>query len=216
MKVFALTPEFDPATHTYTVNGEPVMSVTQIVAPLGEDYDEPDDLTEGIIDAATERGTVMHDYIRHRLMGGAAEDYEMPDAYLDYADAVELFLAEHEVVPLCIETPMAASWEESGAVNRQLAGTPDLICELDGVTTLLDWKFVSSISKSKVGAQLAGYALLCSANGIFPEAQAAVQFLRGSYRIYPVADAFEAENAFRLCREIVRVKTRKHTRGKLY
>ncbi len=31
----------DEATHTYTLDGERIPSVTEIVAPLGMDYDEP-------------------------------------------------------------------------------------------------------------------------------------------------------------------------------
>lgn len=201
-----LDENYDAETHTYTVLGHVVPSVTQLVAPLGEDYDEPDDLTEGVIDAATERGTIMHAYIAHRLTGGAPEDFELPDAYSEYADAVERFLAEHDITPMLIETPL---------YSIEYAGTPDLICEFDGVLSILDWKFVSQIAKSKVGAQLGGYRMLCELNKIFPEKLIAVQFTRGSYRLYPAApDA--ALQAFFDVRRVYALKTAKHPRGRIF
>ena len=199
--------EYDEAQHRYLVDGRPVPSVTQLVAPLGPDLDEPDDLLEGVLDAATDRGATMHAYIEHRLLGGEPEDFELPSMYLPYADAVELFLSEHRVTPIAIETPLG---------SEIYAGTPDLICEFDGVTTLLDWKFVAQISKSKVGAQLGGYRELCFRNGIFPEAMYAVQFLKaGIYRLYPVGPD-GARSAFRGCLDLHSVKTLPHLRGCIF
>ena len=197
---------FDPETHIYTVLGKKVPSVTQIVAPFGDDYDEPDEQMELAYDVAAERGTVMHAYLAHRLQGGDPVDFELPGTYEPYAEAVEQFLSEHEVVPYDIEVPF-------GTVN--LAGTPDLVCEFDGVLSILDWKFVSQIAKSKVGAQLAGYAYLCECNHVFPEKLFAVQFLRDSYRLYPVGwDA--AREAFFAAFRIYDIKTEKHPRGRIF
>ena len=72
---------FDDAKHAYTVDGKAVPSVTQLVAPLGADYDEPeDDMLALTVDAAADRGTTMHAYLAHRLTGGTPEDFELPDA----------------------------------------------------------------------------------------------------------------------------------------
>lgn len=201
-----MTVDFDPATHTYRVDGVKVPSVTQLVAPLGADYDEPDDMTENIIDAATDRGTTLHAYLEHRLYGGSREDFELPDIYEAYADAADLFLAEHEIVPLCVEQPMP---------GNGFAGTPDLVCEFDGTAAIVDYKFVSQLAKSKVGAQLAGYRKLCEENGIYVDFLFAVQFLKdGTYRLYPV-DGFEARIWFGICVEVHDLKTRKHPRGRI-
>lgn len=199
--------EYDPETHRYLVDGVPVPSVTQLVAPLGADFDEPDDLLEGVLDAATDRGTTMHAYIEHRLLGGEPEDFELPSMYLPYADAVDLFLAEHQISPIAIETPMA---------TPEFGGTPDLICEFDGEDAVLDWKFVSQIAKAKVGAQLGGYEVLCACNDLWPTRFYAVQFLKtGEYRLYPV-DQVYAGAAFSLCRQIHALKTAKHPRGRIF
>lgn len=198
--------EFNPNTHTYYVDGRKVPGVTQIVAPLGEDYDQPDDLTESVLEAAADRGTVLHDYIAFRLTGGEAEDYEMEEIYAPYAEAVEAFFSEHAVIPLLIETPLAAA---------DFAGTPDLVAEMDGETAILDWKFVSQVAKSKVGAQLGGYRRLCEEEGIYPDKLYAVQFLRsGDYRLYPVGLA-SGEEMFKACWHIWQLKTKRHPRGKI-
>ena len=48
---------FDEAKHAYTVDGKAVPSVTQLVAPLGADYDEPeDDMLALTVEAAADRG----------------------------------------------------------------------------------------------------------------------------------------------------------------
>lgn len=201
-----MTIDFDPDRHEYRVDGKLVPSVTQLCAPLGADYDEPDELTELAIDAAAERGTILHEYIAHRLRGGEPEDFELPGQYQPYADAVELFLSEHGITPYAIETPLG---------GEDFAGTPDLTCEFDGEDAILDWKFVSQIAKSKVGAQLGGYRELCLVNGALFSRLCAVQFLRdGEYRIYPVSTGF-ADRAFDVCRNVQQFKNYRHPRGQI-
>lgn len=194
---------FDPAAHRYTVDGVPAPCVTQLVAPLGSDMDEPDPLLEGALDAAAERGSAMHDYLAHRLRGGIRADYELPDEYAPYADAADLFLSEHDIQPLLIEQPLAGDG---------FAGTPDLVADFDGATTILDYKFVSQVAKSKVAAQLAGYLNLCEINEVYPQALTAVQILPGDYRLYPVNIEW-GRRAFACCRALYTLKTEKHPRG---
>lgn len=198
---------FREDTHEYTYDGVPLPGVTEIVSPLGPSYDDPDVFAETAIENAAERGTVMHAYIAHRLEGGGADDFEMPDSFRPYADSVELFLSEHNIFPLLAETPLACP---------DFAGTPDLVCEFDGTAAILDYKFVRTVQKSKVGAQLAGYALLCEHNMIFPDSLAAVQFLpAGDYRLYPV-NRPRAEAAFNACLEVYRLKNQRHPKGSVF
>ena len=199
--------QFDAETHTYTVNGAAVPNVTTICAPLGADYDEPDDDLELTIEAAADRGLTLHAYLEHRLNGGDPDDFEMPSIYAGYAEAVDNFLAEHEITPYLIETPL-------GCAN--FAGTPDLIAGFDGDNTaIIDWKFVSQMAKSKIAGQIGGYENLCNENGIFPTCFYAVQFLKdGKYRIYEVDIVF-ARAAWNACRQIHDLKNCKHPRGKI-
>ena len=199
-----MTVIFDDVAHAYTVDGVGVPSVTELVSPLGVDFDDLDEQAELAVEAAADRGTTMHAYIAHRLQGGAEDEFELQGSYGVYADAVELFLAEHEITPLLVETPLGC---------EGFAGTPDLVCEFDGKIAVVDYKFVSTVAKSKVGAQLGGYLSLCEANGVFPEALYAVQFLSsGEYRLYPT-DIGGATVSFNACRFIHEIKTKKHPRG---
>ncbi len=200
------TIEFDEAAHRYTVDGVTVPSVTQLVSPLGGPELTEDDSLELTVEAAADRGVTMHAYLAHRLQDGEREDFELPDAYLPYADAVELFLAEHQIIPLLIETALP---------GPGFAGTPDLVCEFDGVSAILDYKFVAQVAKSRVGAQLGGYRALCEHNGIYVDKLFGVQFLPdGAYRIYP-ADVTQADVAFTVCRTLHEIKTKKHPRGRI-
>ena len=195
---------FDEAAHRYTVDGRQVPSVTELVAPLGDLAETEDLFFEQALELAAERGTALHAYLAHRLTGGTPEDFELPDSYEGYREAVELFLSEHTIHPQLIETPLGCSY---------FAGTPDLVADFDGVPTILDWKFVATMAKSRVGGQLNGYLYLCDENDIHPEALAAVQFLPdGTYRLYPTeAD----ETAFLHCLQIYRIKQMKHPRGRI-
>lgn len=198
------TYRYDAENHKYYVCDVEVPSVTQLVAPLGKDFDEPDDLFESILDYATERGITMHGYLEHRLQGESREDYELADMYNDYADAVESFLSEHQITPLLIETNL---------YSNEYAGTPDLICEFDGKTAILDYKFVSSIAKSKVGSQLVGYDKLCGLNGIYVDELYAVHFKNdGTYALLKV-DRETLEPMFDACLQLHKFKNYKHKRG---
>lgn len=202
-----MIPEFDAGTHTYTLDGAALPWVTEIVAPLGgAPAPELDEETgEALTMArAAERGTLLHDYIARRLQGEAADAVELPEEYGSWADAVELFLAEHSFEPWLIEQPLACA---------EFAGTPDYVGLFDGRATILDWKFVSQLQKSRVSAQLAGYRALCAEEELEIERTAAVQFLPGNYRLYPVRYGTEAEKRFEACLYIRQQRAMKHPRG---
>lgn len=199
---------FDDETHTYRLDGEIVPSVTQLTDIYSTvSVDEGDDL-ELTMEAAAERGTILHAYLEHRLWGGEREDFELPDSFGGYADGVDLFLSEHELSPCLTEEPMAGEAE-----GVQFAGTPDFVGRFDGVLSILDWKFVSQVQKTKVGAQLSGYLSLCLCNDWRPENLWCVQFLSdGTYRLYP---AGTAADSFYLCLSVWREKHKKHPRGRI-
>lgn len=195
---------FDPEAHIYRLDGAQLPSVTHLT-DIYSTYVEGPDL-ELTMEAAAERGSVLHGYIEHRLNGGGREGYELPDAYADHADGVDLFLAEHELEPMLIESPL---WGEAEGVRY--AGTPDFVGLFDGALCILDWKFVAQVQKTKVGAQLNGYMSLCLCNDIFPDALHCVQFLPdGTYRLYP---AGTLADSFYLCLSVYREIHKKHPRG---
>ena len=195
--------EFDAERHEYHVNGEKVPCVSDIIAVFGNDVEEGDDL-ELLMDAAAERGTTCHYILASYLQGDL--DVEYPDSYEPYVEAIRLFLAEHHIEPLSIETPVFC--EKYG-----YAGTPDLLCMFDGELTVIDYKFVSQIAKTKVKAQLNAYAYAYEEAGIYPDHLKAVQFLNdGTYRIYPVAYGLDELEA---AVTVWNLKRKKHKRGEI-
>lgn len=191
---------FDEARHAYEVDGKELPSVTQLVAVLGDDGD----IDEDILERAADRGTTCHAIIAMALQG---EDYsgEYPAMYQPWVDSIEAFLHEHNIVPLMIETPL-------GNTTLGYAGTPDLVCEFDGSTALLDYKCVSQVNKTKVKAQLNAYDQLLAYEGVQIEERYAVQFTKEGYRLYPVAFGMEEFDA---CQKIYELKQKKHPRGKI-
>lgn len=198
---------FYPETHTYTLDGKEIPSVTQLVEIYSTAKAEEDSDLELTFESAAERGTLLHGYLEHRLTGGEVEDYEIPDAYSGYVEAIELFLSEHELGPILIETPMYSDGKFA------FAGTPDYVGGFDGSFVILDWKFVSQIQKTKVGAQLNGYRIMAERNDIYVENLYCVQFLAdGQYRLYPVEDD---SRTFDLCWDVYQAKNMKHPRGRI-
>ena len=193
---------FDADKHEYTVNGEIVPCVSDIVSCFGKDLDEGDDL-ELVMDAAADRGTTCHKVLEMLLKG---EEPEYPSVYEPYVEAIRLFMDEHTIVPFAIETPIYSA-------VYGYAGTPDLLCMFDGILTVVDYKFVSQIAKTKVKAQINAYCKAYEEKDIFPDQLLAVQFLKGgTYRIYPVKyDDTELEVALKLWE----LKQKKHPRGKI-
>lgn len=196
--------DFDAEKHAYLLDGKPIPSVSEIIAPLGDALVETTDL-ENAIEVAAERGTLMHKYIEMRLNGATPDTIEIPSEYEEYAFGVELFLASHKILPLAAEQPIASS-------EMWVAGTPDLVCEFDDVLSILDYKFVSTVNKTRVKAQLNGYRRILIDNGVFAEKLFCVHFYQGGYRLYPTAtDEYE----FSVCKAIWDIKRKKHGRGRI-
>ena len=197
---------FDADTHTYRLGDEVLPSVTQLTKIYSVASVQEGDPLEQAMEAAAERGTILHAYLEHRLWGGAREEFELPDAYGGYADGVDLFLSEHSIDPYLIETPM---WGELDGVK--FAGTPDFVGMFDGTLSVLDWKFVSQVQKTRVGAQLNGYMSLCLNSDWSPEKLFCVQFLPDeAYQLYP---AGTLADSFSLCLSVWGEIHKKHPRG---
>lgn len=194
--------EFISDTHTYLLDGKPLMSVSELVNPLAQDMGAVDELT---LEAAAERGTTCHKLLE-LLLNGEDIEGEYPDEYQCYVDGIELFLSEHDITPLYIEQPIYS--EELG-----LAGTPDLICLFDGEMAIVDYKFVSQVQKTKLGAQVTAYKAMCEDNGIDIDAMYIAHFLpTGKYRLYPVEDNRERLD---LLLKLRAERQKKHARGRI-
>lgn len=116
--------QFDEATHTYTVDGKVVPSVTQVLK------------SAGLIDArwfnqgARDRGRIVA--IAIELHSKNNLQY-VPDGYQGYVDAWEKFLAETGFVPREVEQPR---YEQI----LGYAGTPDTEGDLWELPSVIDIK----------------------------------------------------------------------------
>lgn len=89
------------------------------------------------VDELADAGTLAHDIVLHHH-GGPLPDYHIYSEYqMELADnSFKSYMnweKYHDVVPLVLEQPLVS--EEYG-----YGGTPDMLCELDGVATLVDFK----------------------------------------------------------------------------
>jgi hypothetical protein len=123
---------FDPVPHRYTLDGAAVPSVTGILAASGLiDFSS---IPLPILDAARERGTIVHQAI-HFLNEGDLDveqfGVDFP-AYAGYVDAWRSFCAQQSFVAVLNEHRIASR-------RHQVAGTLDCLGLLDGAAVLLDF-----------------------------------------------------------------------------
>lgn len=135
---------FDPATHTYTIDGQPVPSVTQILADMG--FIDTAFFTE----YGRQRGTFVHQIIGWSITGEIDESTIDPELQ-GYLDAWGSFCANTGFVSTSTEKPL-------GSVLHRFCGTPDHIGMLNGREAVVDAK--TGVIAPWVGIQLAGYEIL--------------------------------------------------------
>ena len=123
---------FEPATHTYTLDGVVVPSVTGILRAAG--VVNFDHVPPGILEPARIRGTVVHQAIHYYNEHDLDVDRfcrELPD-YAGYLRAWIRFSDERRFVPALCEYRVASR-------RHQLAGTIDCLGVLDHHGALLDF-----------------------------------------------------------------------------
>lgn len=147
------TVAFDPATHTYR-NHDGVIrpSVTQTLAAVGlSDYSMVD---PEILERARIRGTNVHKWTaEYDREGWIDEDWIAPEEH-GYFDAWMRFRAESNVKIIDIEPPIIGK-----IAGIEVAGTPDRLCYLNGIRTVLDLKCCAS-EMLAWRLQLADYEML--------------------------------------------------------
>jgi len=134
---------FDPDTHTYSVDGTPYSSVTQVIGEAGLYGDS----ARWFDDYSANRGRIVHKLIELYYKGTLDETSIDPalkgyfDAYLKFADETEFFPGYVEEVFYHVET--------------KIAGKPDLIGNINSNSAILDIKTGSPNPATAI--QLAGY-----------------------------------------------------------
>ena len=189
---------FDPDTHTYTIDGVEVPSVTTVCRFLA--YDQKSD-KPWLARVAADRGTRIH-------AACAAIDYgiepEETDDISGYLKAYRRFLKDYR-----------PDWEgieyTTGSAGLGMAGTIDRFGTLyDGRSCILDIKTGSQLHDAPLRGQLTGYKrLLALDRGFYPEYLYALQLSKdGTYTMVDVRQDDELLNA---CLFINKAVERKRT-----
>ena len=141
---------FDAEAHSYRVGGKEYDSVTQVIrlAGIGDDFSM---VSKEVMESAQIRGRLVHMACQF-FDDGELDPQSVAEPIQGYVDAYMRFRHEIKIIPLAVEQKMVS--EEMG-----LAGTPDLICFLNGRRSVVDRKTSQYMSKS-MGLQTAGYKIL--------------------------------------------------------
>lgn len=174
---------FDPAKHVYTLDGQKLSGVTTVLATIAKpalvywsakcagdhireklspgialDEVEIESLAKAATfahrtakDKAADMGTFVHKWIERHVSG---KKPPMPQNPL-LKQAIEQFLefwSSREIEVVHVERPLCSP-------SLCLAGTPDLICRVDGKLTIMDWKTGSGLYPDYL-LQLGAYAMM--------------------------------------------------------
>ncbi len=198
---------FVEADHKYYLNGQPVPSVTTIIgsAPKHFGFRYDSSIPKFVLRAAGDRGTSIHLAIEKRFTPGL----EIPERFVKLAekhhgflDAFDAFLDEHEYYPLEHETRMH--------LDGRYCGTIDAFGDLDGLTTIVDYKTQSKPSEHKWLLQLAAYHEMHRQETGFNYEQAAIIWLKktGEYELF-VYSRRELQEAFRTFEQLLAYAAKK-------
>lgn len=161
---------FDERSHTYRLDGQTLISVTQVLKPISElEYEE---IREDVLENASKRGTAIHFALELYNEFGVEE---IDEEYRGYLEAYKSFLRTYHYQPIHNERQVVS---ELG-----YAGTVDCVAKVNGIITVVDYKTTSKLNPRKVGLQLAAYRQALKEEGIDTELGAVLQLKKdGKYK----------------------------------
>lgn len=204
---------FDETTHTYTLDGVVIPSVTEICAPITCGKYPP----VGVVQQAAARGTRVHELCALYDMDALPDEIEA--GLVGYVKAWAAFCRDYKPVWTHIESPLYGEIDS----GQPFAGTLDRIGKIDGLTRIVDIKTTASLDRpAKVAlcTQIGGYEWLSGLNDIdvsYGAGMGVQLFADGNYRVH-LTDAIERKyglgstSLFHLFHELR--KLHKITKGK--
>ena len=177
--------EFDEKTHTYTVDGKVLPSVTTITSILSNL--EYKDIDKEILKKAAEKGTKVHKAIEDYLLWN---DYELEEQYQPYM----LQFKKAEKLEKFITTKT-----EFKLTDGEICGTIDNMSMIGETLIIIDYKTTSTIHKKLLEAQFGGYKILCEANGFHIDKWYGLFLSKTGYKFIEVKPNVEI---FNKCKEI--------------
>lgn len=190
--------QFDPETHTYTLDGERLPSVTEIIRFT--QYDTAKAADPHLKQAAADRGSRIHAYT-------VLMDYEdLPDEVdrdcFGYLKAYKDFLRDTNPQWSHIEYML-------GNKTLGFAGTIDRVGNLFGNTAIVDIKTGTRVNKTYFDAQLTGYSLLLGLPWV-PDVYDLILSKDGTYRLLKGTVDY---SLFAACKELYNATERRKRRN---
>ena len=201
---------FDEATHTYTLDGVVIPSVTEICAPITCGKYPP----VGVVQQAAARGTRVHELCALYDMDALPDEIE--SELVGYVKAWAAFCRDYKPVWKHIELPLYGSPD----TGLPFAGTLDRIGEVDGRTRVVDIKTTASLDRpAKVALceQITGYEWLADLNKIdvsYGAGMGVQLFADGNYRVHLIAGIAQKYDFRRVTMFFELRKLHKITKGK--
>ena len=139
--------QFCEKTHTYTVNGLVVPSVSEIMKPLSAAH--YGGIDTDTLNKAANRGTIVHAAVENYLLFGIED---ISKELRGYFDGFKKWIDEVKPVPIKTECRIYHK-------TLNYAGTADLPCYIDDVPTLVDFKTTATVAKVLTRVQLEAYKI---------------------------------------------------------
>lgn len=169
--------EFDNSAHAYTINGNRVPSVTQVLQSL----EMLDGIPHSVLERARIRGQHVHKAMA-LLVRGVLDWHSLDAELVPYIEGGKRFLDESGITVIASELPV-------GCARNRCAGTLDLLGEWRDSAALIDFKATATVPPT-VGPQTAAYDRLY--HGMFGGGRLrkryCVQLMPNDYRVHPLTD----------------------------
>lgn len=130
---------FDPETHTYTIGGRKVPSVTEILAPITAGKYPPN---AGVVQQAAARGTRIHELCALYDMDALPDEFEAE--LVPYVQAWADFTRDYKPEWYYIEQAMVC---DSGIPKQSYAGTVDRVGLVEGRLVAVDVKTAQNLDR---------------------------------------------------------------------
>lgn len=166
---------FEESKHIYRLNGIIIPSVTTLMKPLSDTV--YDSIGKDVLDKAARKGTAVHSAIETYSNFGIVDIDEENKSYFD---GYIKFSEEHS---------LNTYGSEIRLYHKELlyAGTADMIADVDGKFTLIDFKTSYSVSDMLCGVQLEAYDRALKSHSLdFKIQQKLIVHLKkdGSYQLH--------------------------------
>jgi hypothetical protein len=184
---------FDADAHEYRISGVRVPSVTQIIAAaVGTGF-------EFLANAEwyLQRGRAIH---ACAPFVAAGKPFECDPRIAGHVAALKKWFFDFAPTDMIVETPVYS-------VDYRYAGTPDLLCKIDGKRFVVDWK--SSLDLERVAWQMAAYALATGRANSTGIRGMGVQLLEtGDYMVTKPLDLRRPQQEFLAMRSVFSIRER--------